>query len=230
MHFTKRHSFDLEALVQIQGRTITPSPTVRILGVQLDSRLRWQAHFKEVRKKMETQMYALSRTTASTWGASTEKARHIYLAVVRPALSYGAALWHSPKEKALSGPAGKLVKYQNQGLRQVLGAFKATPIRQLETEAYVPPLDLWLNGRIARFQAQLERTGIARQINDACTAIRIQLRTQRQRRRAPPVTPAAKRRQWVEKWIGTPLEQLQGVHAKKLVLKDWRTRWEKAHR
>jgi hypothetical protein len=156
---------------------------------------------------METQMYALSRTTASTWGATMEKARHIYLAVVRPALSYGAALWHSLKEKAPSGLAGKLAKYQNQGLRQVLGAFKATPIRQLETEDYVPPLDLWLNGRIARFQARFERTVRARQIKDACAAIRIQLRTRRQRRRAIPATPAAMRRQWVEKWIGQPIEQ-----------------------
>ena len=43
----------------------------------------------------------------------------------------------------------------------MLGAFKATPIRQLETEAYVPPLDLWLNGIVARLQARLERTGLA---------------------------------------------------------------------
>jgi hypothetical protein len=140
-----------------------------------------------------------------------EKARHIYLAVVRLALLYRVALWHSPKEKALSELAGKLAKYQNQGLRQVLGAFKATPIRQLETEAYVPPLDLWLNGRVARFQARLERTGIARQIKDACTAIRIQLRTrrqrQRQRQRPIPATPASVRKQWVEKWIGQPIEQ-----------------------
>jgi hypothetical protein len=91
----------------------------------------------------------------------------------------------------------------------VLGAFKATPIRQLETEAYVPPLGLWLNGRIARFQARLEQTGIARQVKDAYTAIRIQLRTrrQRQRRRAIPATLAAMQRQWVGKWISQPIEQ-----------------------
>jgi hypothetical protein len=138
---------------------------------------------------------------------------------------YRAALWHSPKEKALSGLAGKLAKYQNQGLRQVLGAFKATPIKQLETEAYVPPLDLWLNGRIACFQAQLERTGIARQIKDACAAIRIQLRTRRQRRRAIPATPAATRRQWVEKWIGQPIEQWD-EREKPKVLADWTNRWK----
>jgi hypothetical protein len=126
-------------------------------------------------------------------------ARHIYLAIVKPALSYGVALWHGPRDKARSGLAGKLAKHQNQGLRQVLGAFRATPIRQLETEAYVPPLTLWLNGGIALFQARLEWTGIARQIKDASTAIRIQLRTrrqrQRQRQRPIPATPASVRKQ-----------------------------------
>jgi hypothetical protein len=65
----------------------------------------------------------------------------------------------------------------------VLGAFKATPIRQLETEAYVPPLDIWLNGRIARLEARLERMGLARQINDAYATIRTQLRLRTQRGR-----------------------------------------------
>ena len=96
-------------------------------------------------------MLTLSCTTASTWGATIEKAQHIYLAVIRPAISYRAALWHNPKEKPLRGPAGKLAKHQNQGLQQVLGAFRATLIQQLETEAYVPPIDLWLNSRTARF-------------------------------------------------------------------------------
>jgi hypothetical protein len=84
----------------------------------------------------------------------------------------------------------------------VLGTFKATSIRQLETEAYVPLLDLWLNSRIARFQAWLEQIGIARQIRDACTDIRIQLQTCRQRRWAILATLAALRKQWVGKWIG----------------------------
>lgn len=81
-----------------------------------------------------------------------EAARHVYLAVVRPAISYEVTLWHSTREKPLRGEAGKLAKHQYRGLRQELGGFKATPVRQLETEAYAPPLDLWLNGRMARFK------------------------------------------------------------------------------
>jgi hypothetical protein len=105
-----------------------------------------------------------------------KRARQIYLVIICPAVSYGAALWHRPGKKRQKGPVAKLQKQQNSGLRRVLGAFKATPIRQLETEAYGPSLDLWLDGRIARFQARLERTSLARQIKDACAAIRAKLR------------------------------------------------------
>src|SRR5579862_5630441 len=174
-HLTRRQGFDLQAPVRLQGMVIKPEPVVQILGLQLDSRLRWTAHKKAVQTKMNTRMLALQRTTASTWGATMPKARHIYQAVIRSALSYGATLWHQPTGNASKKPKGltaKLQKQQNQGLRTVLGAFKATPIRQLETESYVPPLDLWLNGRIARFQARMEQSGIAQKVRDACSTIR----------------------------------------------------------
>jgi hypothetical protein len=85
------------------------------------------------------------------------KARYAYQAVIRSALLYRAALRHRPSDTAKpKSIAAKLQKQQNQGLWTVLRAFKTTPIRQLETESHVPPLDLWLNGRIARFQARME--------------------------------------------------------------------------
>ena len=90
-------------------------------------------------------------------------------------MSYRAAAWHQPKTSKPKGLAAKLQKQQNQGLRTVLGAFKATPTRRLETESYVPPLDLWLNGRIARFQARMEHSGIAQKIRDACNSIRTRI-------------------------------------------------------
>jgi len=104
------------------------------------------------------------------------------------AISYGALVWHklSNADKAPKGPAAKFRVHQNSGLRKVLGAFRATPIRQLETEAFTTPLDLWLNGRVARFQARLERTGIAKQIQDACAAIRTRLRARRRRTTLSP--------------------------------------------
>ena len=185
---------------------------------------------------MNTRMLALQRTTASTWGATMPKARHIYQAVIRSALSYGATLWHQPTGNASKKPKGltaKLQKQQNQGLRTVLGAFKATPIRQLETESYVPPLDLWLNGRITRFQARMEQSGIAQKVRDACSTIRARIlrRTNRQSQAGalPATTPGAERRLWVERWIGQPLDQWDWQE-KKLVLRDWEKRWHAENR
>jgi hypothetical protein len=82
-----------------------------------------------------------------------------------------------------------------------------------------------LNGRIAPFQARLERTGIARQIEDACTAIRTQLRLRPQTQRKAADTPAAARKQWVKKWIGQPIGQWD-ERGKQKVLQDWTARWE----
>ena len=101
---------------------------------------------------METQMLALQHTTASTWGATMPKARQVYQAVIWPAIAYGAALWHQPtKTNKPKGLAAKLQKFQNQGLRIVLGAYKATAAHRLETEVFILLLDLWLDSRIARY-------------------------------------------------------------------------------
>ena|SRR2546423_1341560 len=141
------------------------------------------------------------------------KARHIYQAVVRPALSYRAALWHRHTGNASKpqGIAAKLQKQQNQGLRTVLEAFKATPIRQLETESYVPLLDIWLNRRIARCQARMEQSGMAQKIRAACGAIRDRIlrRTncRRQVSTQPATTPGVERKLQVREWIGQPLDQ-----------------------
>jgi hypothetical protein len=166
------------------------------------------------------------------------KARQIYQAIVRPSLAYGAALWHQPTNtNKPKGLAAKLQKHQNQGLRVVLGAFKATPTRQLETEAYVPPLDLWLNGRVARYQARIVRSGIAQLIDEACTAIRIQIRQQalpRRRHGVPPaetqnLTQSQERRLWAKDWARAPLD-LWDQREKKLVLQEWESRWQAENR
>jgi hypothetical protein len=161
---------------------------------------------------MNTQMLALQRTTASTWGATMPKARQVYQAVIRSALLYGASIWHQPSLGKPKGLVVRLQKYQNQGLRTVLGAYRATPARMLETELYVPPLDLWLNGQVARFQARLERSGIAQEIREACNVIRTRILRRTRRRTVNNTetqanTPGAKRRLWVEEWTGRPIDQ-----------------------
>jgi len=55
------------------------------------------------------------------------------------------------------GIAKGLTKAQSRSLRIVAGAYKATPIRHLETETYTPLLDLYLNKRRADFEKRLQQ-------------------------------------------------------------------------
>ena len=79
-------------------------------------------------------------------------------AIIRPAITYGAAIWHTPtpikgpKSTKPVGPAVKLAKIQNKCLRAIVGVYKATPTLVLKTETSIPPLDLYLNKRLANFR------------------------------------------------------------------------------
>ena len=79
--------------------------------------------------------------------------------VIRSAIAYGAgAAFHTPTEKEGKprGATKDFNRIQNACLKLVLGAYKATPARSLETEAACPLIDLYLNRRLAEFEARLE--------------------------------------------------------------------------
>jgi hypothetical protein len=121
------------------------------------------------------------------WGPSLSRAREVYIKCIRSAIAYGASSFHQPTTLKAIGPTGPtkaLSKAQNRSLRIVVGAYKTAPIRCLETEAWVPPLDLYLNKRLADFENRLqkqalqsgagpgaERTSIGHLITEACDKV-----------------------------------------------------------
>jgi hypothetical protein len=247
-HFTKRRTFDTTTPVQIGSTEIYPSPTTKVLGLLLDSKLNWKQQMQAIKKKMTTQIYALTRTTASTYGITLSMARQVYTAVIRPAIGYGSPIWHTPTSTLKpKGPTITIQSQQNQCLRKVLGAYKATPRRQLETEAWIPPLDIWLNGGTAQFQKQLITSTMNTQIQEACDIIKSNLQYRSPRQRTRPtlirVTKGEERKRWVEKWLqsSNPPDPLQAQNQnqaqahnqwnkdtiKKRVLQEWRERWDK---
>ncbi len=51
-----------------------------------------------------------------------------------------------------AGAARYLNKYQNKCLRTVAGTYKVIFIRILEVEIYIPPLNIYLDSRVAAFR------------------------------------------------------------------------------
>jgi hypothetical protein len=230
IHLARRpKKFNMQASLRLTGAETRPSATIRILGVWLDPRLSWGPHVKEVLKKMETQTNALSRTTASTWGATFARARQIYSAVIRPALTYASTIWHTPtpkeeharRKRQAAGPVAKLKKIQNKCLRVVAGAYRATPVSVLETETFIPPLDLQLDAKLARFRLRHKQSGMEELVRAACAEIRRKLAYRRQRRgrnKRDGSTEGEKRTHWAEAWLQ------QGE--RQALLSQWKQRWE----
>ncbi|EAQ91232.1 hypothetical protein CHGG_03167 [Chaetomium globosum CBS 148.51] len=191
---------------------VEPEGSARFLGVWLDWKLNWKAHLVAVEKKLRAQSYALSRIVAKTWGMGLAKAR----------------------EKGITKALGKA---QNKGLRIVAGAFESTPIRNLETETWVPPLDLYLNKRLADFENRLQQPDLddgqggkktARSVVlTACRKIQERLSSRRGNRGRPrtlgPQGPTA-----VERAAGTVMRWTGGiVDTNRVVEEAWRARWLK---
>lgn len=205
IHFTRRSKkFDMTATVQLGEVTQTPKAEIRILGVWVDSKLKWSGHLRAIKAKLPAYQRALEFTTASTWGACFRTSRQIYTSVVRAAMAYGAPVWHKPS-KDVSKPQGiskKLAIIQNKALRRVTGAYKATPIPRLEMEALVPPINLYLDCMVAKYHERNKDTEVSKEIKKACDIItqRIRNRGRGRPRRRPPDTPKQEALKWAKQW------------------------------
>jgi hypothetical protein len=85
----------MKASLQLDQHRIDPKAQVRILGIELDTKLRWGPHVRKVQTKITQQAIALRRITTSTWGATFKRAKLVYTLVVQPAMTYGAPIWFS---------------------------------------------------------------------------------------------------------------------------------------
>ena len=118
---------------------------------------------------------------------------------------------------------------QHHALRKVLGAYKATPTRQLELEAFCPPLDIYFNKRLADFEDRLRHTGMGDLIQQSCATIAAQLRNRRGRpQRVTRLTGHDGWAQWAQDWTRhyTASETRErDKTTTKAAQHQWRQRW-----
>jgi hypothetical protein len=158
----------------------------------------------------------------------------LHLLVGQPfaAITFGANAWHTTSDTPVraKGVATKLTQIQNKCLRIVGGAYKSTPTRSLETETFVPPIDIQLDYIVARFQSRLQNSGQLLAIRQACAIIKDKLKKRRGRRKSPSATPGQRREAWFKQWTdGNTRRQQQettGLDWKKIQLYHWKERWK----
>ena len=80
--------------------------------------------------------------------------------VVHSTITYRAGVWYIPAEYKPKGITTKLATSQTSCLQVVAGVYKAILVYLLKAEVVMPPLNIYLNKRVADFEACLEKTGL----------------------------------------------------------------------
>ena len=176
MHFTRaRKRHNLAAPMVIQTHQKKPQASLRILGIVFDSKLNWDAHVKSVHLKAAAQLKVMSRLTQSTWGANFMKSKLLYSTLVRPALTYGSAIW------AEAGPKGSLPErivkplrsIQRKCLKLITGAYSSTSCRVLEHETSVLPIELYLKQKKIQYAGFSEKQPAKEAVESALKRIKL---------------------------------------------------------
>lgn len=93
LHLTCQKNFYLSLQIELlSSESIKPSTIGRLLGVTLDSKLRWENHVESAKTKAIISLGAIARLSGSTWGGNFTTLRQLYRGVMIPQMSYACSL------------------------------------------------------------------------------------------------------------------------------------------
>jgi ribonuclease HI len=149
IHLTRKRSEQLQGQVVINGKTVKPSSTAKLLGVIFDHELRWKEHVQQAIKRATRVTIALSGLRH----LRPEQMRQIYQACVTPVVDYSSTVWHDPLRDKTH--LRHLNTVQRAPLIRILSAFRTVATTTLEVEAHVLPTHLRLRRRAQHTIARL---------------------------------------------------------------------------
>ncbi len=93
IHFVKNIAkFDIQTSIKICDVVKQSTSQIRVLKVQIDSKLKWKTHLWDIQKKMTTQSLIFSRLTAFIWETCFARIRLIYTTIIRLIIIYDSTI------------------------------------------------------------------------------------------------------------------------------------------
>jgi hypothetical protein len=133
IHFTRTASRSSSALILIKGVAIAPKPQAKILGVIMDSALRYRTHIARTATKGLNAALAPKRLKM----LSPASARQLFNATVASVTDYASNVWmHAAHESAMA----VLNRAQKIAACAITGAFQTVALAVAEAKAYIRPI------------------------------------------------------------------------------------------
>lgn len=125
--------------IEMDGHRVEISDSVRYLGVQMDSKLRYVEHVTKAAAKAAGTVTALSRIMANIGGPRQQK-RLLLNTVVHSVLLYGAPVWADAL--CIEQTRRKMASVQRQGALRVVCAYRTVSEGAVLVLAGTPPIQL----------------------------------------------------------------------------------------
>jgi ribonuclease HI len=172
IHFTRKAVLDNPSNLRFSNKEITPSQSVKVLGVTLDARLSMDEHVSRVTTKGLKACLSLQAIK----GVRPKQMRQLFRSCVLPIVDYAASTWFGPGQRGVVRLCNALEKVQRIGARAILRAWKAVALPILEAEANIEATKARLTRKVTAHAVKLLALPIDNPVRKALVHAR---RTQR---------------------------------------------------
>ncbi len=197
IHFIRNSKkFDMTITIRIDSNTIQSKIDIRVLDVQIDTRLKWDSHVRKIQEKMTKQIMIFTKLSIFIWKAIFRKIRMLYIFVVRLVLIYDVFVWHMLKNKKLK-MINKLAIIQNRCLRSIFESFRSISISILKAETHVAFIDLHLNQLQIQIRYRMRIANMSNIIRKECKSITSKLSNDFDKSRMHKLFSSELKHEWV---------------------------------
>jgi hypothetical protein len=127
------------------GRVVTPSKSAKLLGVILDTHLRFDDHLAQIDKQCTRSIQAVTGLGRSGWGLLPDQRKLIYEACIAPKAMYAASVWAMPdvygKKSARKRQMQQLNAIQRRAAHSIGGTFRTVSATAMNTILHLQPME-----------------------------------------------------------------------------------------
>lgn len=131
---------------------ISPNTPIKYLGLLLDTKLKWNAHIKNIIHKTNTKIYKLHSLINYKSPINIHSAKLIYTTIIRPTLTYACPIWSNAAKTHIN----KLQILQNKFIRKIFHAPWYIPNSQLHNELKIDTINSLIRSQSLKFFNSLD--------------------------------------------------------------------------
>ena len=199
IHLNKNSKkFNMQTTINLEKMQLISKTNIRILRLQINTKLKWKSHVKKLQDKMTNQTLTLTKLIAFTWKVTFNKVRHIYKTMIRSKITYESMIWHEFKKTKLVSQKtiNALAIIQNNCLRRIFEVYKTILIAKLKTKIHISLMDIHLNELQTKIKIKLQNSRHYERIEKIKKRIHRSLKKKRNRHRKSKLISMNQKKTW----------------------------------